>query len=340
MISANSNFKILIIRRDNIGDLLCTTPAIHALRKAHPKCYIVVFANSYNAPIIDNNPDINRVEIYTKAKHRLKNESLLSVYINKLKKIFRLRKEQFDYVVVASSGEKVREWSIAKLIKPKSIIGYIDKNIKTKPNDIGLTFPSKKLHEVEYVFNLFRGIGVNLPIPPMQLLVNKTSNYPSIDVGITIGIHISSRRIKQRWLIENYANLIKEINGEFKANFLIFWSPGSLDDPKHPGDDEKALELLDLCVNDPVKLYKTNTLQDLVIGLSLCQYVICPDGGGMHIAAALQKPIICLFGDSSATHWYPWGVKHKLLQPPSKNVKDISVLDVKNAFNDIYGKKN
>jgi len=331
---------VLIIRRDNIGDLLCTTPAIHALRKSYPNCYIVVFANSYNAPIISNNPDINKVEFYTKAKHRLENESLLSVYIDKLKKIFRLRMEKFDYVVVASSDEKVREWSVAKLIKPKSIIGYVDKNIKPMSNDIGLALPSKKLHEVECVFNLFREIGVNPPIPPMQLFVNKISDYPSIGADITIGVHISARRIKQQWSVENFANLIKEINVNFEAKFLIFWSPGSADDPKHPGDDEKAQELLDLCINNPVRLYKTNTLQDLVIGLSSCQYVICSDGGGMHIAAALQKPTICLFGDSSAKHWYPWGVKYRLIKSPSKNVKDISVLDVNNAFNDIYGEKN
>jgi len=328
--------KILIIRRDNIGDLLCTTPAIHALRKAHPKCYIVVFANSYNAPILDNNPDIDRVEVYTKAKHRAKNKSLLSVYIDKLKKIYRLRKEQFDYAIVASSSERVREWSLAKLCKPKSIVGYVQNKIKPRECDTGLDLPAGNLHEVEYVFNLFKIFNVSVPIPPMQLYVDQAmANSSSLNTSLTVGIHISARRVKQRWPIENFVNIIKKINSEFKANFLIFWSPGSIDNLKHPGDDEKALELLELCIDEPVELYKTDTLKELIIGLSSCQYVICSDGGGMHIAAALSKPIVCLFGDSSATHWHPWRVKYKLLKSSSNNVSDISTIDVVNSFKSI-----
>jgi ADP-heptose:LPS heptosyltransferase len=63
--------------------------------------------------------------------------------------------------------------------------------------------------------------------------------------------------------------------------------------------------------------------------------VICSDGGGMHIAAALSKPIVCLFGDSSATHWHPWRVKYKLLKSSSNNVSDISTIDVVNSFKSI-----
>ncbi len=278
--------------------------------------------------------------IIQKAKHRPKNKSLLSVYIDKLKKIVKLRKEQFDYVVVASSSERVREWNLAKLCKPKSIVGYINQKIKPKQHDIGLTIPREGLHEVEYVFNLFKEIGVSAPIPPMQLFVNqnKVSGISVKKQDLTIGIHISARRIKQRWSVDNFVNLIKEINKEFKVNFLIFWSPGPEDHPKHPGDDEKAQQLLDLCKEEPVELYQTETLEDLITGLYLCQYVICSDGGGMHIAAALNKIIVCLFGDSSAKHWYPWGVKCELLQPPSCNVRDISVNDVKIAFSQIHNK--
>ncbi|MBM3273219.1 glycosyltransferase family 9 protein, partial [Candidatus Kaiserbacteria bacterium] len=44
--------RILVIRRDNIGDLICTTPLLAALRKQWPHAWIGVLANSYNAPIL------------------------------------------------------------------------------------------------------------------------------------------------------------------------------------------------------------------------------------------------------------------------------------------------
>ncbi|MBI2317053.1 MAG: lipopolysaccharide heptosyltransferase family protein, partial [Betaproteobacteria bacterium] len=56
------------------------------------------------------------------------------------------------------------------------------------------------------------------------------------------------------------------------------------------------------------------------------------DGGAMHLAAGLGKPIVCLFGDSGAERWHPWGVPHQLLQAPSREVADISVEAVVQAY--------
>ncbi len=61
--------KILIIRRDNIGDLVCTTPAIAALRKHYPDAEIGALVNSYNSEVLRGNPDVNRVFVYHKLKH-------------------------------------------------------------------------------------------------------------------------------------------------------------------------------------------------------------------------------------------------------------------------------
>ena len=60
--------RILLIRRDNIGDLVCTTPVFRALRERWPRAHIGVLVNSYNAPVLENNPDVDAVYAYTKAK--------------------------------------------------------------------------------------------------------------------------------------------------------------------------------------------------------------------------------------------------------------------------------
>jgi len=58
-----------VIRRDNIGDLVCTTPLIRALRNQLPKSYIAVLATTYNLAVMDGNPDIDAFFSYTKGKH-------------------------------------------------------------------------------------------------------------------------------------------------------------------------------------------------------------------------------------------------------------------------------
>ncbi|MBT4731583.1 glycosyltransferase family 9 protein [Candidatus Woesearchaeota archaeon] len=323
--------KILIIRRDNIGDLLCVTPSIRALKNTYPGCNVTLLVNSYNRDVIANNPDINKIEVYTKAKHKESHVSLFLIFLKKFKMILRLRRSKFDYVIIASASERVRDWRLAKLCKPKSIIGYLNNKKGAKKEDIALDVENKNSHEVERVFNLFKQVGVHGIIPPMQLYPSDNINIQDIDDSRrVIGINISTRKESQRWPLKNFFKLIKELSKNQKFTFLIFWSPGSRDNPKHPGDDENAIELIKLCKNLPVNLYpetwrESNTLQELIDGLSLCDYVVTPDGGAMHISAALQKPIVCFFGDVDIQHWYPWGVKYKLLQAKSYRVKDISI---------------
>ncbi|PIV80965.1 hypothetical protein COW53_06815, partial [bacterium CG17_big_fil_post_rev_8_21_14_2_50_64_8] len=49
-------------------------------------------------------------------------------------------------------------------------------------------------------------------------------------------------------------------------------------------------------------------------------------------------PILCFFGKSDATRWHPWGGPHVLLQPPSLDVKDISVAEALSGFGHLLEK--
>lgn len=95
--------KILIIRRDNIGDLICTTPLFEALRRRYPNAYLAALVNSYNAPAIQGNPHLDAVFAYTKGKHAA-GESVVQAYLKRVKLLWSLRCQRFDYVLLPSSG--------------------------------------------------------------------------------------------------------------------------------------------------------------------------------------------------------------------------------------------
>jgi ADP-heptose:LPS heptosyltransferase len=73
----------------------------------------------------------------------------------------------------------------------------------------------------------------------------------------------------------------------------------------------------------------------LIGALAACDEVICADGGAMHLAAALGKPIVALFGDAPVERWRPWGVRHRIVRPESRDVADVSVADVLAAYDEI-----
>ena len=88
--------SIILIRRDNIGDLVCTTPAIRALRLTYPEIKIALLVNSYNADAVIGNPDIDEIFVYEKGKHRRKGGlGLLISNLRVLKKI-RCDREKTD----------------------------------------------------------------------------------------------------------------------------------------------------------------------------------------------------------------------------------------------------
>src|SRR5574337_1011692 len=94
--------SVIFIRRDNIGDLVCTTPAIRAVRRAFPRAKIGVLVNSYNAPVLKGNPDIDRLYVYRKPKH-LPGKSRLSVLWENFKVFREIRREGYEVAIAGGS---------------------------------------------------------------------------------------------------------------------------------------------------------------------------------------------------------------------------------------------
>jgi len=331
--------KILIIRRDNIGDLVCTTPLIAALRQRFPESWLGALVNSYNAPVLDGNPDLDEVFVYTKAKHRGHGESLPGILWRRLLMMHRLRRMQLDDVIIATTSLQPRVIALARWLRPKRIIGFGD----GKGLDVVLPLDDVGRHEVEDVFRVAAIYGIDDPPPACRVFAPAAVTCPQSGIPgtqsasaptFTIGVHISARKSSQRWPAERFADTIKTLAARGPMRFLLLWSPGAEDNPLHPGDDAKAQDVLQkVGAGATVIVCPTQTLPELIAALAECDALICADGGAMHLGAGLGLPIVCLFGNSGAARWRPWGVPYRLLQKPSLDVQDISVDEVIAAFN-------
>ncbi|HMM73428.1 MAG TPA: glycosyltransferase family 9 protein, partial [Rhodocyclaceae bacterium] len=58
---------------------------------------------------------------------------------------------------------------------------------------------------------------------------------------------------------------------------------------------------------------------------------ILSDGGAMHLAAGLGKPVVALFGATPPAVWRPWGVTHRVLRPPSREVRELDAAAIVDA---------
>jgi ADP-heptose:LPS heptosyltransferase len=336
--------KILFIRRDNIGDLVCTTPAIYAVRQAYPQAKIGILVNSYNADAVKNNPDINEIYVYEKAKH-VPEKNKLKVWLNNLTVLSKIRKEKYD-IAIACGSYSPRLARYTYMTRAKLRIGYLPKNVENSFfYNMPIREPQKPMHEVERVFALLLPLGINEKPDKMRVypssyeiervneLLKKERFFGVIETPQNdrkIAFHISSRKPENRWSAEKFIKLAKLILKNHDVNVMLLWSPGSENNPYHPGDDEKA-EFISKAVPEIIP-YKTVHLGELIAALSLAEVVVCLDGGAMHIAAALGKPIVTIWGSTDPARWRPWGVRHALIQGNNKKADDVDVDSVYEAI--------
>ncbi len=334
--------SILVVRRDNIGDLVCTTPLLAALRRRYPRAWIGALVNSYNAPVLARNPDLDAVIAYTKLKHAAPGDTVLGAIgalAGRISAFRDLRRKALDCAVLATPDFAPRSLRLARWLGPKQVVGFSDGTPAARALDRSVPLSQVEgRHEVERVFALAAHFGIGDEIPPLRLVADPAEAAKALAAfggrpGRRVAVHISARRPLQRWPAERYAELMRRLSTEHGALVMALWSPGPPDHPRHPGDDDRIGRIRELLgAQAQVVLYRTQQLSELIGAFAVSDSVVCPDGGAMHLAAALGKPVVALFGDSPVERWRPWGVPHRVLRPDSRNLADLPLHAVLDAF--------
>lgn len=339
--------SVILIRRDNIGDLVCTTPVIRALKAKYPQIKIGLLVNSYNAEAVRNNPDVDEVFVWEKEKHS-SDKGALRVALGNFNLIRRVRARKFEAAVGCSYSYSKRLERYTFLTGSGIRIGHVpmrraaSRLFYNRP----VVEPDSPIHEVEAMMRLVEPLGVAGPPPPMFVRPSEDELKKALlylkRVGLKeneglVAMQISSRKPQNRWPRERFKELGDMIQGKSGLRVMLLWAPGSGANALHPGDDEKADWLISSMEKRPL-VYRTGTLPELIAAMSLADAVVSPDGGAMHIAAALGKPVLTIWGSTDRKRWAPWGVPHVILQKETKLAEAVSSGEAFEAFTDLYSK--
>jgi ADP-heptose:LPS heptosyltransferase len=352
----NNIKKILIIRRDNIGDLILSTPVIGALKIIYPQASIDFLVHTYTVEAIQDCPLLDRIWVYEKGKFAKNAWDRFLVYLKTAHLYVNLRRQAYDLVFLLGNGESPKNLNLLKIIAAKQSFAFGDPK-RSSSNIIFIQsnkFLNSKLEATRSAviesYEILSGLQDIPPVGPLLMTPNSkkvarvANAHPQFfseqyDTPI-INIHLSARRPSQRWGVDEYFKLIQCLS-VYPLRFLITWSPGPQDDPRHPGDDEKS-ELLRERLSHAsfdlsrVLFCRTTALAELMAALSFADGAICPDGGAMHVNAGLGNPVVALFGDSDLIRWRPWGVPYTLMHKPTQSVMDILPEDVAQAVIQLF----
>ncbi len=330
--------RILVIRKDNIGDVLCTTPALRALRRAFPEAHIAVFVSHHCRAVVEGNPHVDTVYTYTKAKHRPGGLGMPALF-RLMRLLLRLHACRFDLAVAMGRPcSRTAGW-LAYASGARWRLGYRTKALH--PFDFFLNLgqtPVMDSHEVDGCLELLATLGIApagreltlVPNPMARDAVRRRLAEEGLGGGKKTALfHISSRREGSRWPLPAFARVADVLQEQCGLGIILSWAPGDARNPLFPGDDDRVEEAAKLMRVRPI-LLRTPELEELIAAFSLCDFALSTDGGPMHIAAALDVPQVVLFGKVGTEHWMPVSRKCVVLKRGDR-VDRISVEEVLEA---------
>jgi len=336
--------KFLIVRIDGIGDLVCITPLLAALRQHHPDARIDVIANEYNADVLQRNPHVDHVYIDYRTRDRVSDRRSPKRVLRKLWQSLKLRTAGYDYAIVAHFGEHKRALAIARQARPKTTIRSVEPEKQGAPLPSVITIPARwGRHEVLGSFELLKPLGIAaepgplLVVPDQQKLAATRQRLQAFrqqhGLQRLIGLNLSVSDPTRAWPAEKFTQLAlasaRQLPG---SGFVLFWVNATPYGAQRSDNDAVTL-LTAQSGNIAVLPFATDGLQDLIAGLACCDFVVTSDGGPLHIAAGLGKPVLGFFErlDAKLCRWYPWQVPSRVLCNRVEHTIDVSEITLEQA---------
>jgi heptosyltransferase-2 len=266
--------KLLIVRFSSIGDIVLTTPVMRCLKQQLPDVEIHFVVKPQFKAVVVNNPYIDKLHVLQQDREKTYEE---------------LRAENFDYVIDLHRNVRTLRlkralrkpaFSFNKLNFRKLVFTKLKWNVM--PQQVHII--DRYLKTVEHFGVYNDGAGMDYFIAPeeeVQLKDIPASHHAGY-IGIVIGASFYTKKLP--------VYKLQELCAAIDHPIILLGGP------------EDAAEGEEIKKVDPIKIYNAcgkfslNESADLVRKAKL---IIAHDTGLMHIAAALKKQVIAVWGSTT-----------------------------------------
>jgi lipopolysaccharide heptosyltransferase II len=296
--------KILVISPSWVGDTMLAQPMLARLKQRHPGCRIDVFAPPWTEGLLRQMPEVHDVIINPFPHGALQ-------IGERMKAGRQLRDARYDQVIVLPNSFKSALTPYFASIPHRT--GYRGEM------RFGLLTDARKLDErqlprmVERFAQLAEAPThpVHRPVPRPQLHVNEAQRQHALQrFGLTLDKPVlvlcpgAEYGPAKRWPLPYYAELAQGL----AARGFAVWIVGSAKD-KEIGD-----RIVGLGNADAQNLCGRTDLGEAIALLSCASLVISNDSGLMHLAAALDRTMLAIFGSSSPQFTPPLSDKAQVIR--------------------------
>lgn len=306
--------SIICMCLSGIGDALTFTPFLVALKNARPDIAIDVLVMFRSAEVL--------FQTHPAVRHTFFIDFLNQSAFRSLRDVLRVRAHRYDASVVALPANRWEYNVIQTLLCPRTV-GHRYHHLDI-PN---LNFikrywvwEDESRHVVEQNLDLLQFFGVPRPADPGPLVMHVTSEDHTLaeqwiaahvpSPGLLIGFHPGSATFKnhimKRWPASSFAALAAILVDKYNASILVFGT----------SDESDIKQQICREAGRPGRVISVDgtSLRVSAALIKRCAVMVCNDAALMHVAAAVQTPVVAIFAYTNYRSLYPWHVRHRIVR--------------------------
>ncbi len=298
--------KVVVVRAMRIGDYVCATPALRALRAALPTAEITFIGLGFTRDLVGRLPYLDRFVEFPGfpglAEQFFEPRRALEFFADR-------QAEHYD-LAIQMNGSGVYANPFTLMLGARVTAGWIRPGDPPGRLDAALPFPEGG-HEVEHVLGLVDFLGA-----PRQgnetefpLLPEDEQTADNLLAGVPrplIGIHPAAREESKRWAPERFAVTARALAERFGGTPVIVAS----------GEEDGLADIIQTATGQRcLNLTGRTSLPVLGGVLARLSVLVTNDSGPAHIAYALRVPTVTIFGSTDPARWGP---------PPARQFRVIA----------------
>jgi heptosyltransferase-2 len=310
----SNNIKRIVVRGANwVGDAMMTLPALRELRRLFPNAHIALASRSWAKGLFISAEFVDELLIH-------EGRGLRSFF----QQVRVWRKGQFDLAILLTNS--FESGLVAALAGIPVRIGYAsDGRARLLTHPIELPEWRSTRHEIFYYLRIVAGLEwlftqqqTFLEVQPdaslevsadrkdeARYLLRRQGVREDRPVIALCPGSINSRA--KRWPAESYAVLADRCVDTLGAQILLLGSKEEL---------QVSRRVADRMHNKPIVLTGQTDIADVVAVLSIADMLITNDTGPAHIAAALGRPTLVIFGPTNPLTTRPFSPFAEIIQHP------------------------
>ncbi len=304
-IDASAVHRILVIRLDLLGDVLNSMPAVEALRERYPSARITMLTLPYTATIPRRFDCVDQVlELDTNSIRSVRNLLRPKTVTAFLCTIGHLRRERFD-LCVSLYGRMASLFAFASGAHRR--IGYRQEAYPfmfTDPVQGGRF--DRRRHEIRWNLELVAAAGAKGSLRTAVLragddaiacMETRLATLGVHSADVVIGIHGGAvNGNAKRWPGSHWAALADTMIERHGFKVILTGS-----------ESERCISdtIVARMEHRPVVLTGETTVDELLAVLARCDLVISGDSGPLHLAVALGRPTVSIYGPTDPALYGP-----------------------------------